>query len=327
MADNKNNNTIDNIDYQIKKINLDIKKTRLEIRQKELEDSNKEERKRDIDRWFQNSQTIVSAISAIAIPIILGFGINYFSSKDEQDKTASSLIEIIASEEQSLYAKQAALSALNKFKLLDDDVLYDLTYRIDDFHYSAIPIGESFIKERIKKPEMLDYPLGFIDSPKEKDFYIKNKGCEDKCDNKYRISGWGLSRNKVSHLSIFIDSQERLKLYFPGILPVELIAEKDKIQDSQQLQENYLLVITDQESNNYLKYRYFKPAKREDVLQNYFQYKKAKHNNPNHLGFDFYIPQEFITGNSHKLTIKLTDSEYLARDIFSRKMCFQKPCE
>lgn len=327
MTYNSDANAADNIDYQLKKINLDIKTTELAIKKRELENSDQELKKQNTDRWFKHVQIIISGISAIAIPIVLGFGINYFSSKDEQDKTAANLIEIIASEEQSLYAKQAALSALNKFNLLDDDVLYDLTYRIDDFHYSAIPIGESFVKERIKNSKMLDYPLGAIDLPKAKNYYIENKGCEDKCDNKYRIAGWGVSKNQVSHLSIFIDSKERFKLYYPGILPDELIADKDKIQDSQQFQENYLLVITDQESNNYLKYRYFKPAKREDVLQNYFQYKKAKHNNPNHLGFDFYIPQEFITGNSHRLTIKLIDSKYLARDIFSRRMCFQEACE
>ncbi len=322
-----NNNKIENIDYQLKKINLDIKTTELQIKQKELASRDKKQKEKNIDRCFQHIQTIVSAISAIAIPIILGFGINYFSSKNEQDKTAANLIEIIASEEQSLYAKQAALSALNKFNLLDDDVLYDLTYRIDDFHYSAIPIGESFVKERIKKPKMLDYPLGAIDLPKEKKHYLKNKACADKCDNKYRIAGWGVSKNKVSYLSIFIDYQERFKLYYPGILPKEAIADKDKIINSQEFKENYLLVITDQSNNNYLKYKYFKPAQREDVLRNYFQYKKAKHNNPNYLGFDFYIPPELITGNSHKLTIKLTDSEYLARDIFSREMCFQESCE
>lgn len=327
MTNNNDANAADDIDYQLKKINLDIKKTELAIKQKKLESSDKDLTKQNTDRWFQRTQAIISGISAIAIPIVLGFGINYLSSKDTQDKTAADLIEIIGDENQNLYAKQAALSALNRFNLLDDDVLYDLTYRIDDSHYSAIPIGESFVKERIKKQSMLDYPLGAIDLPKQKKYYINNKGCEDICDNKYRVAGWGISKNKMSHLSIFIDSKERFKLYYPGILPIEQIADKDKIQDSEEFPENYLLVITDQDSKNYLTYKYVKPAVREDVMQNYSQYKKAKHNNPNHLGFDFYISQEFITDNSHKLTIKLTDSEYLPRDIFSREMCFKKPCE
>lgn len=320
-------NGTDDIDYQLKKINLDIKITKLKIKQKELENRNKYLKKKNTDLWFQRTQIIISGISAIAIPIVLGFGINYLSSKDTRDKTAAELIEIIGDESQNLYAKQAALSALNRFDLLDDDVLYDLTYRIDDSYYSAIPIGESFVRERIKKKYMLDYPLGAIDLPKPKKYYINNKGCEDICDNKYRVAGWGISKNKMTYLSIFIDSKERLKLYYPGILPREIIANKDIIQDSEEFQENYLLVITDQESKNHLTYKYVKPAVREDVMQNYDQYKEAKHNNPNHLGFDFYIPQEFIIDNSHKLTIKLTDSEYLQRDIFSREMCFRNPCE